>query len=275
MLFVSSRKTLENENQIGTQDQFFDLRIRRGLNVAPTDPPLEDGLQTLKEQVAGKRVLLLVHGYNNEWADVIRAYAVIDASVRRLMRNKYDLVVGYTWPGGDDRFDYFAAKTRAGALSPRFQELLRELHSRDTRPAALDLMTHSMGARLSLEALSLLSTRNVVRNLFLMAAAVDNESVERGEEYFAANKRVRNSFIFHSKNDQVLNLAFRLAEFDRALGLHGPEDPADVMRHAAHTLVVNCKHHIKGHGDYKSEEQIYRFLNRNVDQVSSSQFSTL
>jgi hypothetical protein len=115
----------------------------------------------------------------------------------------------------------------------------------------------------------------VVRNLILLASAVDNESIEHGEEYFSATGRVQNSFVFHSRHDQVLNLAYRIAEFDRALGLHGPEDPGNIIARSKHTLVVNCKRKIKGHGEYKGADAIYKFLNRNVNGVTANQFSTL
>lgn len=272
MLFISSRKSLENENAIGA-DEYYDIGIRR--HVLTTVTELNSGMADIQRAVAGKKILVLVHGYNNEFEDVIRAYDMIDGHTKKHMRSKYDLVIGYTWPGGDDRFDYFAAKTRAGALAPRFAENLRQLHTAATRPAAMDVMTHSMGARLTLEALKVLPTRAVVRNLFLTAAAVDNESIEKGEEYFTANGRAGQSFVFHSKNDGVLKYAYNVAEWDRALGLHGPEDPADIIRNAKRTLVINCKRKIKGHGDYKQQEDVYRFLNRNVEGVTAAQFSTL
>lgn len=275
MLFISSRKGLNNENQIGP-DQVFDIKISRGLSDDPsTLTPEERGIDVVRDAVAGKRVLMLVHGYNNEFADVIRAYDLIEDQVKKHMKTRYDLVVGYTWPGGDDRFDYFAAKTRSGSLAPRFCENLRQLHSSAKRPRSLDVMTHSMGARLTLESLKLLSTRKVVRNLFLTAAAVDNESIERGEEYFTANSRVRNSFVFHSRNDQVLKFAYSVAEWDRALGLNGPEDPADIMQHSKNAIIVNCKHKINGHGEYKYTDEIYKFLNKQVEEVKAQQFSTL
>jgi len=91
-------------------------------------------------------VLILVHGYNNELEDITRAYNLIEGKISRFMKNKYDVVIGYSWPGGDSRFEYFSAKTRSGAISPRFGENLRQLHSANTRPKSLDLMTHSMGA---------------------------------------------------------------------------------------------------------------------------------
>lgn len=275
MLFISSRNQLSDENRIGP-DQIFDIKITRGVAADPASlTPRANGLKDIKTAVAGKRVLLLVHGYNNEFADVIRAYDLIEDQVKKHMRNKYDLVMGYTWPGGDDRFDYFAAKTRSGALAPRLCETLRQLHASATRPDSLDVMTHSMGARLTLEALKHLPIQKVVRNLFLTAAAIDNESIERGEEYFTANRRVRNSFVFHSQHDQVLKFAYNLAEWDRALGLNGPENPADIMQHAKNTRVVNCKRKVNAHGDYKSTDELYKFLNKQIETANVAQFSTL
>ncbi|MEL6104894.1 MAG: DUF726 domain-containing protein [Planctomycetota bacterium] len=270
MLFLSSRDQLSNEDRVGP-DEFWDLKIRRGMLAEKT----QIGLRDIKEAVKDKSVLLLVHGYNNEFEDIIRAYDIIERQTKRLMNGRYDVVMGYTWPGGDSRFEYFSAKTRAGVIAPRFSENLRDLHSAATRPQSLDVMTHSMGARVAFEALKHLTTRNVVRNLIHTAAAVDNESIERRNEYFAANARVRNSFILHSRHDQVLNLAYRLAEFDLALGLHGPEDPGDVMRHSDHTYVVNCKRVIRAHGAYKDEDEIYNYLNDQVDGPSGPQFETL
>lgn len=271
MLFISSRHELGNEDRIGP-DEFWDLKIRRGM--LSTEKKLS-GIRDIGKAVQGKKVLLLVHGYNNEFEDIIRAYDLIEESAAKHMKNQYDLVVGYTWPGGDNRFEYFSAKTRAGAIAPRFCDNLRALHSAANRPAALDVMTHSMGARVAYEALKHLSPKNVVRNLIHMAAAVDNESIEKNEEYFVANNRVQNSFVFHSRHDQVLNLAYRLAEWDNALGLHGPEDPADMMTHSKHTFVINCKRFIKAHGDYKGEREVYRYLDTQVAAPSGPQFSSL
>lgn len=271
MLFISSRQELSNEEQIGP-DQFWDLRMRGGMVTSRREL---SGLEEIQAAVAGKKVLLLVHGYNNELEDVTRAYHLIESKVQRFMGNQYDLVIGYTWPAGDDRFDYFSAKTRSGALAPRFRENLRQFHNTSTRPKSLDLMAHSMGTRLIFESLKYLTTRNVVRNVINMASAVDNESIEKNQEYFTANGRVKNSFVFHSRHDHVLNVAYRIAEWDLALGLYGPEDPGDVMQNSKHTYVVNCKRVIRSHGEYKENDDIYKYLNANVAKPGPVQFSTL
>ena len=273
MLFIRSRLLLTDEDRVGPTDEFWDIRIRRGAKVR--QDPLS-GFDDILSAVRRKRVLLLVHGYNNLLDDVIRAYGLIEEMVRRRLRNVYDVILGYTWPGGDSRFDYFSAKTRAGALAPRFSENLRALTANAaSRPAALDIMTHSMGSRLTLEAIKHFNRRNVIRNLLLMASAVDNESIERGEEYFAPARSVRNAIVFHSRHDHVLKYAYALAEFDAALGLNGPEDAGSIMRHSPATFVVNCKNHVRSHGGYKSSDAVYRFLAQNATTVRAPQFSTL
>ncbi len=272
MLLISSRLALTDEDRIGPTDEYWDIRIQRAMSVRQTQ--LED-ISPLEDAVRGKKVLLLVHGYNNLLDDVIRAYDKVEEKVNRHMKSAYDQIIGYTWPGGDNRFDYFNAKTRAGAVAPRFCDNIRQLTTPANRPAALDIMTHSMGSRVALEALRHLNRRNVVRNVFLMASAVDNESIERGYEYYTAARSVRNAIVFHSRHDHVLKVAYSLAEFDAALGLNGPEDPANIIQHSPETLVVNCKNHIRKHGDYKSTDAIYKYLARNVSTVRAPQFSTL
>ena len=271
MLFISSRDQLGNEDKLGP-DEFWDIKIRRGVLV---DNDELDDFSDIQKAVKGKKVLVVVHGYNNEFEDIVRAYDIIENQTKRFMQGKYDIVIGYTWPGGDSGLEYFSAKRRAGTVAPRFAQNLRDLHKASHRPAAMDVMTHSMGTRVAYEALKRFTTGGVVRNLFSMAAAVDNESIEKDQEYFQSNKRVKNSFVFHSRHDQVLNLAYRAAEWDRALGLHGPEDPGDIMRHSAHTYVVNCKGCIKAHGDYKSEDRIYKYLDGQVSTPSGSQFDSI
>lgn len=271
MLFISSRRELSNEDVIG-DDEFWDIEISAGMETGRTRL---GGFNEVTNRLKNRRVLILVHGYNNEFEDIIRAYGLVEEKVMNLVGGEYDDVVGYTWPGGDNRFEYFSAKTRAGAIAPRFCHNLTELLADvQNRPASVDVMTHSMGARVSLEALKHIRGTRIVRTLFLLASAVDNESLELNEEYFDANSKVEHSIVFHSRHDQVLSLAYRFAEFDRALGQNGPEDPASIIEHSPRTWVVNCKNHIRGHGDYKGEDEVYRFIAQ-FRPNSTRQFTTL
>ena len=71
---------------------------------------------------------------------------------------------------------------------------------------------------------------------FMMAAAVDNESVESGERYFEATSYADNTYVVHSKNDGTLSGGYRVLEWDRALGHSGPENVDDIDNR---TKVIN------------------------------------
>ena len=73
---------------------------------------------------------------------------------------------------------------------------------------------------------------SIVRFAWNFASAVDNESVEMGERYYSASQRCRKFYVFHSKNDPVLRVWYRVGDFfdfDTALGYSGPEDPRAIM----------------------------------------------
>ena len=142
-------------------------------------------------------------------------------------------------------------------------------------------MGHSMGVRVILKALKT-RPEPVVRNVFTMAAAVDNESIEVGEEFFLSTRRCQNVFVFHSKHDAVLKLAYIAAEFDFALGLRGPEDPHDIISHSPtadpappNVFVANCKHHIRRHGAYKRTDVIYDYISSFLGGMVPDQYETL
>ena len=203
--------------------------------------------------------------------DVVRAYDIIQRNVSTHLRDIYDAIVGYTWPGGDDGLDYFAAKTRAGAVAPRVRRWLKDIVG---VVQSVDVMNHSMGERVVLAGLSD-DRATKVRNLFNMASAVDNESIQIEEKFYVASRNCETLYVFHSKNDSVLRNAYRLAEWDRALGDSGPEDPAQIIQHSPNVKIVNCKNVIKSHGGYKDSEVIYKFIEAESQGRKAPQYSTL
>jgi esterase/lipase superfamily enzyme len=229
-------------------------------------------LVSYKQAINNKNVLLLIHGYNNDPNDVNRAYEIIEKNTKQHIQH-FDIVVGYTWPGGDDGLDYFSAKKRASSVAKRFNSILRETMSQCT---SLGIMSHSMGGRISLMALESLQLANHPKSVpvwqYLMATAVDNESIEVGERYYDATQYDDHSYIFHSKRDTVLKTAYLLAEWDRALGYTGPENVADIH---ANTKVANCKKKIKSHGSYKRTVDIYKYINDELSNKPRPRFSTL
>jgi hypothetical protein len=141
----------------------------------------------------------------------------------------------------------------------------------------LDLNTHSLGAHVVFEALRE-GPSPLVRNAWNFASAVDNESVEPDERYYAATRRCDRFYVFHSKNDPILRVWYRVGdffEFDTALGYSGPEDPAAIMKSASNVRVINCKHVVFSHGGYRSTGQVWAYMSQELATPSPAQFVTL
>jgi esterase/lipase superfamily enzyme len=280
MLMISSRKDFWSATEFADADDTRDVVLT---NPDPaSDTPVSEA--ELLARVAGRRVLLLVHGYNNTEDDVSLAYARIERATTTMVAGKYDVIVGYTWPGGALGLSYPIARARANTAGPRVAPWLTKLRK---KAAALDVMTHSLGARVMLKALPMApaTPARPLRNLYLFAAAVDNESIERGEEFYESTKRAEATVVMHSKKDRTLAVLFRLGDailpwqwfdfFDAALGFAGPEDPAAIIKHSPHVKVVNGKGPELDHGDYKDHPAVFGYLNSFLAGRRPEQFYSL
>jgi esterase/lipase superfamily enzyme len=273
MFMVSCRREFWSATEFSTADEVRQLDLK-GNGQGPAVPPA-----TFLQAMAGKRVTVLIHGYNNEQRDVLDSYGTIDEQMRLLgflgrSNSPYDALVGFAWPGGATGASFPFARARAEESAPRLRQLLASLQGAG---AIVDLNSHSLGAHVTFEALRDASP-NVVRNAWNFASAVDNESVEKGERYFTAVQRCQKFYVFHSKNDPVLRVWYRVGDFfdfDTALGYSGPEDPRSIMDNSVNVTVINCKDVVASHGGYRSAGQVWSFMQHELESPGNQQFVTL
>jgi hypothetical protein len=273
MYMVSCRRDFWSATDFSTADEIRDLDLA-GNGQGPAVPPA-----VFLNAMAGKRITVLVHGYNNEQRDVLDSYGTIDTKMRLLgflgrTNAPYDALVGFAWPGGSAGVSFPFARGRADDAAPRLNQLFASLKGSN---ATIDVNSHSLGAHVTFEALRD-ATTNVVRNAWSFASAVDNESVEKGERYYTASQRCSRVYVFHSKNDPVLRVWYRLGDvfdFDTALGYSGPEDPRAIIDNSPNVTVINCKDVVSSHGGYRSTGQVWSFMQQELASPGSEQFVTL
>ncbi len=231
----------------------------------------------LARQMLGKHVLILIHGYRNTLKSVADSYqrvlqGLIDA---RLMSDKgYQLVLGFTWPGFATVLGFFPAVPFANRSAGRFRHLL-ELASRHA--LTVDVQTHSLGARVALQTLAA-GTDGYIDNLMITAAAIDDESLEPKRELHRGLEHCRRCFVYHTEKDRVLKIGYRLGDapdFDRALGLKGPQRPTLIETQVPEVHVVDCKNVVRSHGGYRSSETYYEHWGRVLSDIPLPRFETL
>ncbi len=157
----------------------------------------------LLDDIRGREVFLMAHGYN-----VNR-----DHGTRSLTQWKTKLkiapapvFIGVLWPG-DCILPVFIDYVWEGSEAEKSGTMLGEF-VRDNFgfAASLSFASHSLGARVVLQAIQTLADSERVRNLVLFAAAIEDDTLLR--EFNGAANKVDRISIVYSLEDHVLQLAY-------------------------------------------------------------------
>lgn len=126
----------------------------------------------------------------------------------------YSRIINISWPGNTGSTDFMQAELNAMAAGRRLAPLLLQLANAGI---AINVITHSLGARVALTALNILGTigqRNLVDHLFLWQPAVADNALTNNSSrdvhplglgvFPAAHSAARKIVVLHSRNDGVL-----------------------------------------------------------------------
>lgn len=248
VLIASDSDNLANMDKIAPKTQFF------------WDPDFNH--ETMDEQaLRNKKVLLVVHGYNNTFESAIDSINKVNRTISYLESKSrlplYDLVIGYIWPGTDSFIEYEQATQNADKLKKRVRSHILDL-SKVTNH--IDVMAHSLGNRVMLEALSFdAEHKPLIQNFYSMAPAVNASSIQMHRPLFKACGNIKNLFVMHSDNDDVLKFVYPVASGREALGI---EYKPSFKNLSENIQFVDCTEFVKGHSYYFLTDQIYRFIEK-------------
>jgi pimeloyl-ACP methyl ester carboxylesterase len=216
---------------------------------------------------APSQVIVLVHGYAvppeyfGSYFDVLITHITEGASENRLIvafhwpaasahSGQWTRMLISAWQGLDDlqweNISYRKALASAmGSSSDALAELLATVH-KQTGAKSISIITHSMGAVLTLSALIKVGTGVPIDDLILLAPYLKDDALE-DTAVQSAIRRANKVHVAYSSNDGVL------AWSGRKLGTQGPSAkgamPNNVM---LHDVTVQ----IKGHSSYLQSESL-------------------
>ena len=212
-------------------------------------------LLQLKHILRSKKVLFLIHGFRTESLGVYKSYQKIRKNIESYLPTRYDYIVGYSWPGGNRLWEWDQAKKAADKTGSSFRFLLESLECE-----SIDIISHSLGARVALTALKHTKRKSLVNHYHCMAGAVDDQCLQPGKEFYRALESMNRVYIYHSRKDDVLSKAYRITEFDSPIGLYGPEDKNYASKHSK-IYIVDCKSKISSHSGYK-DPALFKLMSR-------------
>ncbi|HSX13374.1 MAG TPA: alpha/beta hydrolase [Chlamydiales bacterium] len=213
---------------------------------------------------ANKKVLLLIHGYNNTTEEAQQSYFAVSKKMGKLIgkdgKSSYDAMIHYFWPGDQKLSAYSNAEKNA--KNPMLRDRLAlTLSALSHSASCVDVIAHSMGNRVLLEALSHTLERHspIIRNFYSFAAAVDDDSIETGNEYAIGAALCKSIYVFHSDVDIALH-GYNAIEQHEALG---SDENIDINKAPKNVQFIDCTLILKGnHSAYFTEDAdpIYSYI---------------
>ncbi len=218
-------------------------------------------LQRLKDSPA-EQVLVFIHGFNNQPEDAAfqraeKLQQLFDQAQPGLVE-----VVSLVWPclptQGSKEFinGYYNDQLAADASAPAFGRALARLQAwqlenienNDPCLKRINVLAHSMGNRVLRGAVKWWAEELLgggpallFRNLFLVAADVENEALQRGHEGQSLPAATRNVVCYFSYDDIALRASkganASIRNVSRRLGHTGPYDMTKVP---ANVFAVDC-----------------------------------
>jgi len=207
--------------------------------------------RALEDIPADKDTLLLIHGFNNDFKDVSKAYLLFERKIHSAGFSGN--VIGFTWPSYGNWYMYYGdieqVEYAAPALGKFLQRFLLRLGEK-----SLHVNTHSMGAYLLFRALASGSDSGViVDEISCFAADVSNNALEKGKMGYRAARKANRLTSYFNRQDPVLGASALFAHADGRLGLNGAERPERLPGNA---FQIDCTTVIDGHSDYRKSGEI-------------------
>jgi esterase/lipase superfamily enzyme len=219
--------------------------------------------KTLEDIPVDKDMLLLIHGFNNDFDEVTAAYLDFDKRIQAV--GFKGNVMGFTWPSYGEWFQYFGDVEQVeyaafGLLNflLAFRPLLGE--------KKFHVNTHSMGAHLLIRALAAYSRIDaiaeplpghfVVDEMTFFAADVSNNILERGEDGNIAASEASRLTSYFSYKDPILSIS-QVVNRDGRLGLAGAERPSRLPSNA---FQIDCSTLIESHSAYRDTTDVMEDL---------------
>jgi esterase/lipase superfamily enzyme len=267
MFVINCRKDLQS-------DRYFDTNGKVLLADDSNEITPESSIyntDSFLNEISGSTVLLLIHGFNNKLQDALMNYRQTARQVNNHLRDQYDYIIGFTWPAGMNRFDYFKARKNASAAGKHLRIWVELIQSYD---CTIDGMGHSMAARVGVRALGK-PLDSPLRYIFSFAPAISNKIMHEGETFKNLLSNCTNFYLFYSIHDRTLKYGFRLVEWKNAVGYSGPADKERIVNKIRRIKIIDCQEVIHDHNDYVFSDDIFRFLRSAFNNPTEQKFYSL
>lgn len=210
----------------------------------------------------GRRVMVFIHGYNNRFDDAVYRFAQISYDAKTPA-----VPVLFTWPSRGQLLAYPYDRESATYSRDALEALLRDLAT-DPSIQEVNVLAHSMGNWVTLEALRQLAIRNgeiprKISNVMLAAPDVDVDVART--QVAGMGHRLPRITLFVSQDDRALGISRAISGSTARLGAIDPaQEPYRSAIEASHINVIDLTAVKAGdslnHGKFAESPEVVQFI---------------
>jgi RHS repeat-associated protein len=188
--------------------------------------PSHSGNYTIEPEIECACCLVIyVHGYNETHAKAVQwgKERILDG--HRKSGGKCS-VATFSWKSDFGKTQFSQSKQAADLTAPVFAKAVKDIQNKCPN-MKIHIITHSLGARVALKAIQDQGLTGI-NDLALVAPAVDNESLQPGEEFKDVSSRVNRVQITYNSEDDAMGY-YTLDQLNVGLGDGGYDDWSKVQ----------------------------------------------
>jgi len=263
MFLINTRKDGHDARLFSAQDRLTIL-----------DQDLESSEVGEHEMLAAfqsRKLLLLIHGFNNSMEDILQEYALMETQIEQYTEQAYDAIVGFSWPSGANGLDYFRARDNTTYAGRRLRYWLKRLSKVS---GVLDIIGHSMAAQVGRNAFHRDESIKV-RNIFSMGAAINTSLLNQDTEFDQILDSCNRIYMLYTEKDRILKYAYRFVEWHNAVGYSGRPMTSLNDEGLSKIHVVDCSNVISDHTEYKRSPEVFQFISSSLNEEHQNAKVTL
>lgn len=260
MYMINLRQGGIDGNAFSETEKFFDLDQAKQLKQLSKDE--------LILEVERKNILIVVHGFNWSIADVLSFYLTLEQQYQKKLAGCYDAIIGFIWPGGETKSDYYLPKQYARKAGIRFLDWVHQFNDAN---CTIDVMSHGKGSLVVYHSMQV-GKKSALRNIFSIGAGIPQEILTNNIHLVRVLNQVEHIYVFYIANTRFSEVRPSEIGNQELSGYQELENLKEELAGINKVLLINLTGLISGYPGYTSLAVVSEFIN---DLLSGSQYSLL
>lgn len=211
------------------------------------------------KEVDNQNILILVHGFNQSFADILTLYLSFEHRINEFSGSAYDVIIGYIWPGEKKKTDYFEGKDNTIQSGQRLQQWLRQFRQQG---CTIDILSLGLASSVVYRALNT-QAQISIRNIFSLDFTIPKELMQ--DDYHTARtvaENITHLYLFY-KRDKNLSIDWlKLFRWQDLFSYSSHEVVERLRSSLPRITAIDCSNVLETVADYQDARVLFECIDK-------------